>query len=128
MKSNATLARRVLVGIVTAQLVASILCWAAINFNLISSDAFLHGLAGSRTTEIVVASLERDAAGDIRFKTTPELLAEMKRAPGLMFAAFDKHSHKAVDGSSPILAAALEGSLNLRPTHFHFFLPGIPPG
>jgi signal transduction histidine kinase len=81
-------------------------------------------LAATRAGGLVVASLVRGEDGVIRIDPSPELGAELQRAPGMKFAAFDSIRKTPIAGSSPELAAALAGVIGISPTHTHILLPG----
>lgn len=74
----------------------------------------------------MIDSLVRDAEGAVRIEPVPELRAELERAPGMKFAAFDLENKTALPGSSPELAAAAQRVLGVSPTHTHLILPGDP--
>ncbi|WP_424363134.1 sensor histidine kinase [Methylocystis parvus] len=85
-------------------------------------------LATTRTTALVINSLQRGDSGEIRFVPSPDLIAEVKRVPELKYAAFEFWTKKAVDGSSPELVALLRNVIEVNSSHTHFVLPSERPG
>jgi two-component system OmpR family sensor kinase len=84
-------------------------------------------LAITRTSKLVMRSLARGEDGLVRLDPTPELRAELQRAPGMKFAAFDIETKSALPGSAPELASALAPVIGISPTHTHIVLPSDPP-
>ena len=59
----------------------------------------------------------------MRIEPTDELRAEMRRAPQMKFAVFDR-DRQALAGSHPELVRILSPIIGISPTHTHFALPG----
>ena len=74
----------------------------------------------------MIASLVRDGGGRLRIQPSPELRAEIERAPSLKYAAFDTANYEPVLGSFPELVDALTSAIRINSPHTHFVLPGDP--
>jgi signal transduction histidine kinase len=122
-----SLAYRIVVYLVIAQLVAFLLGWiitlglgmAGVEFFAITWD----NLATERALKQVQASISSDENDAIALHPTPELVEELKRAPRMKIAAFDR-AKQPLAGSSPELGAMLRDLIGISPTHMHFILPG----
>lgn len=120
------LAPRVVGYLVIAQLIAFFCGWilstalglAGIGNYVTSWDSF----AMLRAEREVIASLASDGEGSVRIEPTEELLAELRRAPRMRFAVFDK-AKQALPGSDPELTSFLAPLVGTSPTHTHFALP-----
>ncbi|MGJ0454623.1 MAG: sensor histidine kinase [Methylocystis sp.] len=125
-----SLARRVVGYLVVAQLFAFTIGWiVTIGLGLADVGYFktsFDELAAVRVSKLVIASLVRGDDRLVHIEPIPELRAEAQRAPGLKFGAFDTARNEPVAGSSPELAAALAGVIQISPIHTHFVLPGDP--
>lgn len=129
MSSGASLARRVIGFLIAAQFFAFLVGGVAtmalelgkIAYFRISRDE----LAQHRVSNLVIDSLISDANGSIRVEPGNGLREEMKRSPGLKFAAFDDE-RRPFAGSSPELVDALAkaGVIQMTQAHIHFNLPG----
>jgi len=130
MNSSASLARRVVGYLVVAQFVAFVVAIFVTNGLAIAHlwffDITLDSLAVVRSGDLVIASLARDDAGQIRIEPSPQLRAEMARAPNLKFAAFDSR-FEPLPGSSSELINPLAAAIQVNSPHTHFILPGDPP-
>jgi signal transduction histidine kinase len=130
MKGGPSLSRRLFGYLVIAQFLAFMIAWAITTGLALSHiwifDITLDALASSRVSKLVIASLARDKDGLIRIQRSPELRAEMGRAPGLKYAAFDTVDYKALPGSSPELGEALASAMRINSPHTHFILPDDP--
>jgi signal transduction histidine kinase len=122
-----SLAYRIVVYLVIAQLVAFLLGWiitlglgmAGVEFFAITWD----NLATERALKQVQASISSDENDAIALHPTSELVEELKRAPRMKIAAFDR-AKQPLAGSSPELGAMLRDLIGISPTHMHFILPG----
>jgi hypothetical protein len=128
---NPSVALRVILFLIAAQLPALIITWAlttAIGLTGFSNyDLSLDELALPRTDRLVIDSLVRGNDGRIRVEATPELRAEMRRVPGLRFAVFDPDGGKPIEGSAPELVASLKEVMRTKPVHLHFARTGAAP-
>jgi len=79
-------------------------------------------LAISRAQRQAIASLAADEDGAVRITPTQELLSEIRRAPHMRVAVFDKFK-QALPGSDPVLVSILTPVVGISPTHVHFALP-----
>ncbi|MDP3068128.1 MAG: sensor histidine kinase, partial [Methylocystis sp.] len=79
-------------------------------------------LAISRAQRQAIASLTADGDGAVRITPTQELLSEIRRAPHMRIAVFDKFK-QALPGSDPVLVSILTPVVGISPTHVHFALP-----
>lgn len=79
-------------------------------------------LAISRAQRQAIASLASDKDGNIRIEPTQELLAEIRRAPQMRIAVFDKFKAP-LPGSDSKLVSILIPVVGISPTHVHFALP-----
>jgi two-component system OmpR family sensor kinase len=129
--TSISLARRTVSYLFLAQFVAFALAWmATLALGLFGGvERFIQSwdeLASYRYTDMMIASLRRDAEGRMSLEPVPELKAEMQRLPRLRYAAFDIHTKEPVAGSAPELVATLSRVLEVSSTHTHFVLPGDP--
>ena len=125
-----SLALRVIGLLVVAQLVAFLIAWIiTIGLGIAGVEIFKTSwdeLAATRTSRLVIASLVRGEDGLIQIEPVPELRAEIHRAPGMKFAAFDTTRKEPIAGSSPELTAVMVSVIGISPTHTHLLLPGDP--
>jgi len=126
--TRSTLARRVVLHLVAAQLAAFSCAWIALLglglFDIGPWSGSFSELAVVRSIHQVVDSLARGPDGRLRIEPDAALRAEMARAPGLIFAAFDDGSGEPVDGSASDLVATLAPLIDITPLHTHFALRG----
>ncbi|ATQ69357.1 MULTISPECIES: sensor histidine kinase [Methylosinus] len=122
-----SLARRIVIYLVAAQLLAFLLGWVmTLGLGMAGVELFAttwDELAKARAEKQVVASVARAADGAIVLAPTPELQAEQRRAPDMKIAAFDMQK-RPLAGSSAELVAVLRHLIGISPTHVHFVLPG----
>jgi signal transduction histidine kinase len=113
-----------------AQIIAFTFAWlVTVGLGLTGVDLFatsLDELSAIRAKKQVIASLALNDEKMLEIRPTPGLLEDLKRAPGMKFAAFRKLSREPVAGSSPELVAILRPLIEISPTHVHFVLPGDP--
>lgn len=128
MTNGASLALRVVGYLVIAQFIAFWVAWmVTIGLGLAHIwiyDTTLDSLGTYRLSNFVVASLVRDGGGRLRIEPSPELRAEIERAPRLKYAAFDTANYEPVLGSFPELVDALTSAIKINSPHTHFVLPG----
>lgn len=79
-------------------------------------------LAISRAQRQAIASLTADGDQTVRITPTQELLDEIRRAPNMRVAMFDKFKQP-LPGSDPVLVSILTPVVGISPTHVHFALP-----
>ncbi len=79
-------------------------------------------LAISRAQRQAIGSLAADGDGTVRITPTQELLNEIRRAPNMRVAVFDKFKQP-LPGSDPVLVSILTPVVGISPTHVHFALP-----
>ncbi len=79
-------------------------------------------LAISRAQRQAIAALAADGDGTVRITPTQELLTEIRRAPHMRVAVFDKFKQP-LPGSDPVLVSILTPVVGISPTHVHFALP-----
>ncbi len=91
---------------------------AGIGNYVTSWDAF----AVLRAERQVIASLASDGEGSVRIEPTEELLADLRRAPRMRFAVFDK-AKQALPGSDPELTSFLAPVVGISPRNTLFALP-----
>lgn len=124
---NRSLALRLVFYLVVAQLAAFTIAWVVtIALGLSGVELFATSwdeLATTRAANHVIESLVAGEGGVVRIEPTPELRAELERAPSMKYAVFDS-SKRPLAGSSPELAAMLPGLIGVSPSHTHFVLPG----
>ncbi|MGE0194546.1 MAG: sensor histidine kinase, partial [Methylocystis sp.] len=113
-----------------AQIIAFTIAWlVTVGLGLTGVEIFatsLDELSAIRAKKQVIASLTLNDEKMLEIRPTPGLLEDLKRAPGMKFAAFRKLSREPVAGSSPELVAMLRPLIEISPTHVHFVLPGDP--
>lgn len=113
-----------------AQITAFPIAWlVTVGFGLMGVDIFatsLDEVSAIRAKKQVIASLAMNEEKMLEISPTPDLLEDLKRAPGMKFAAFRKLSRDPIAGSSPELIAMLKPLIEISPTHTHFVLPGDP--
>jgi two-component system OmpR family sensor kinase len=123
--TRSTLARRVVLHLVAAQLLAYFFVWTALlAAGLLGVEPWVGSfdeLAEYRSVKLVAASLARGADDLPRIEPDAELKAEMRRVPGLRFAVFDRDG-RALPGSAPELVATLAPLVDVTPVHTHFAL------
>ncbi|MBY6241993.1 cell wall metabolism sensor histidine kinase WalK [Methylosinus sp. Sm6] len=129
--TRGSLAARTIVLLCVAQLVAFAIAWlVSLGIGLGgagSPNGFLAStaeLAATRARNQVLASLTVNRDGEVRIEPTSDLREEMRRTPGMRFAAVHTNSRSPVPGSSPELAAMIQPLIALDPTHVHFLGPG----
>jgi signal transduction histidine kinase len=128
-----SLAARAILFLCVAQLLAFAAAWpitlalglAGIDVNNAFAES-IEEFAATRARNQVVASLTKDLDGTVRIEPTPDLLAEMTRAPQMLFAAFYSNSRHPLPGSSPQLLEVIRPLVTFDPTHFHFIRPDDP--
>jgi signal transduction histidine kinase len=131
MRIAPSLATRVVCYVVVAQCAAFVIAYflqlgiAVVRRSTI--DTIFDAMAVSRVTDLVTRSVTRDGE-DARPKIAPipDLEEELRRTPGLKFAAFDIDRYEPLPGSSPELAQLLAGAVKVNSSHTHFVLPGDP--
>jgi len=120
---NSSIAARVVVFLVAAQIPALLVTWAfTLTVALLGVGEYkmsLDELAISRSDGLVVASLVKAPDGELALEPTPELRAEMARVPAFRFAAF-LPGGAPLRGSSPALVETLKDVMRTRPAHLHF--------
>lgn len=131
MRIVPSLATRVVCYLVVAQCAAFVIAWfleVAIGVARTSPiDAMLDEMAIYRVSELVTRSVTRDGDGSgLRIEPIPDLQAELQRAPGLKFAAFDTVRYEPLPGSARELATILAGAIKVNSSHTHFILPDDP--
>lgn len=113
-----------------AQIFAFTIAWlVTVGLGLTGVDLFatsLDELSAIRAKKQVIASLALNDEKMLEIRPTPGLLEDLKRAPGMKFAAFRKLRREPLAGSSPELVAILRPLIEISPTHVHFVLPGDP--
>jgi signal transduction histidine kinase len=128
--THPTLARRVVLHLLAAQLVAYFFAWTALlALGLMGVEPYpnsVEDLAAIRSTGQVISSLRREDDGRLRLVPDEALRVEMTRVPGFKFAAFDSESGAPVEGSAPELVATLSSLVDITPQHTHFALRGAP--
>jgi signal transduction histidine kinase len=124
-----SLALRLALYLLFAQVLGALATVLAIEL-FIEDDAFvftqknLSELAGPRIYNLIYSSLHRSPSGALYLDPSAHMLAEMKRAPTMMFAAFDPKTLAPLPGSSAELAQELSGLNRLRVSHMHFKIDG----
>ncbi len=121
---------RIIATLVIAQIFAFAIAWfVTIGLGHMGFEGFvssLDELSSVRATKQVIASLRLNKEGELEIQPTADLLEEMKRAPGMKFAAFKSPLRKPIAGSSPELLPVLQSLIEINPGHVHFVLPGDP--
>jgi signal transduction histidine kinase len=130
VKRGSSLARQTVGYLIFAQISAFIFAWlVTLALGLAGVERFAQSwdeLAAYRTAGLVIDSLKPDETGNIHIVPSAQLEAELERAPGFKYAAFDFRTRTPVAGSSPELATRLMQVIEVSPTHAHFVLPGDP--
>lgn len=130
MKRPPSLAWRVVGYLFVAQFIAFFVATAVTDLlgfaNLWIYESALDSLAIYRTADLVIESLIRDEAGELRIEPSPRLRAEAMRAPGLRYAAFTDR-FESLPGSSDEMSRFLAPAIRINSSHTHFILPGDPP-
>jgi len=125
-----SLVLRVVGCLLVAQIFAFTIAWlVTVGSGLMGVEIFatsLDELSAIRAKEQVVASLALTGENTLEIRPTPDLLEDLRRAPGMKFAAFRGLSHDPIAGSSPELVTMLSPLIEISPTHVHFVLPGDP--
>jgi signal transduction histidine kinase len=130
MTNRVSLAFRLVLYLVAAQLLAFVLSWTTTSalglahvwvFNT-SLDAF----AIYRVSDLVADSVIRNADGTFAIAPSPLLTEEFRRAPALKVAVFGRRDATALRGSSPELIDALASTIRINSSHTHFTLAGDP--
>lgn len=128
--SRPSLKLRIIATLVVTQILAFPLAWlVTIGLGHMGFDGFvssLDELSSVRATKQVIASLTLNKQGELEIRPTEDLLDEMKRAPGMKFAAFRSPQKEPIAGSSPDLLPVLQSLIEINPGHVHFVLPGDP--
>jgi signal transduction histidine kinase len=123
---RSSLALRVILFLVAAQIPAFLVAWFASMFFGIDGasglDQALRELAIVRTTRLVLGSVTRSSDGRLMIDPSAALRDEARRSPEFLYAAFDLTSREAIEGSSPRLVGALSGLQSAKPLHMHFAL------
>ncbi|MGJ0622626.1 MAG: sensor histidine kinase [Methylocystis sp.] len=83
-------------------------------------------LAATRSSKLVVDSVERNRRGTLSIVPDADLRAEIIRVPGLKYAVFDSASSEPLDGSDPELVSNLANLVEITPQHTHFSIRGAP--
>ncbi|MGD9658535.1 MAG: sensor histidine kinase [Methylocystis sp.] len=113
-----------------AQIIAFTIAWlVTVGAGLAGVEIFatsLEEISAVRAKKQVVGSLTLNDENMLEFRPTPDLLDDLKRAPGMKFAAFKGLSHDPIAGSSPELVSLLQPLIKISPSHVHFILPGDP--
>jgi two-component system OmpR family sensor kinase len=128
---ESSLARRVVVRLIMAQLVAFAIGGLLTVGLELSQFAFFRlswdEMATHRVSKLVIDSLTRGADGIVRIEPNAKLQAELRRTPSLKFAAFDE-ARSPLPGSSLALVSTLTkaGVIQITHAHLHFNLPGDP--
>lgn len=121
---------RIVATLVVTQILAFPVAWlVTIGLGHMGFDGFvssLDELSSVRATKQVIASLTLNKEGELEIRPTEDLLDEMKRAPGMKFAAFRSPQKEPISGSSPDLLPVLQSLIEINPGHVHFVLPGDP--
>jgi signal transduction histidine kinase len=125
-----SLSYRIVLYLVVGQLLAFLLGWIiTLGLGMAGVEVFAitwDNLATERAIKQVAGSVARDETGEIALRPTPDLAEEMKRAPSMKIAAFDRDK-RPLRGSSPELGVMLRDLIGISPTHMHFILPGDDP-
>lgn len=113
-----------------AQIIAFPIAWVVtIGIGLTGVEIFatsLDELSAIRAKKQIIASLAMNEEKVLEIRPTPGLLEDLRRAPAMKFAAFQRLSREPIAGSSPELIAMLRPLIEISPTHVHFILPGDP--